>query len=78
MTTHKFKIGDLVRIRTEHLSNVLIQELGSGRLAIYTGKVIAVKGDRALVLLQDTHRSLWFDADVLTTNFTVSWIEGQV
>ncbi len=77
MTTHKFKTGDLVRIRTEHLSDVLIQELGSGRLAIYIGKIIAVNGDRVLVLLQDTHRSLWFDADVLTTNFTVSWIGGE-
>lgn len=78
MTTHKFKIGDLVRIRTAHLSNVLIQELGSGRGCIYIGKVLGWKDDRVLVLLQDTHRSLWFDADVLTTNFTVSWIGDQV
>lgn len=77
MTTHKFKTGDLVRILTAHLSDVLVQELGSGRACIYIGKIIAVNGDRMLVLLQDTHRSLWFDADVLTTNFTVSWIGGE-
>ncbi len=77
MTTHKFKIGDLVRIRTEHLSNVLIQELGSGRMCIYIGKVLGWNGNRVLVLLQDTHRTLWFDADVLTKNFTVSWIGGE-
>ena len=71
MTTHKFKTGDLVRIRTEHLSDVLIQELGSGRLAIYIGKIIAVNGDRVQVLLDGSDdRALWFDADVLTTNLT--------
>jgi hypothetical protein len=78
VTTHKFKTGDLVRIRTEHLSDVLIQELGSGRACIYIGKVLGWNGDRVIVFLQDTHRSLWFDADVLTTNFTVSWIGDQV
>ena len=71
MTTHKFKTGDLVRIRTEHLSDVLIQELGSGRLAIYIGKVIAVNGDRVEVLIDGSDdRARWFDADVLTTNLT--------
>ena len=77
MTTHKFRTGDLVRILTAHLSDVLVQELGSGRACIYIGKVLGWKDDRVLVLLQDTHRALWFDADVLTVNFTVSWIEGQ-
>lgn len=65
------KPNDPVRILTEHMPDVLIQTLGRGRNAIYTGMVIAVNGDRVQVLLDGSDdRALWFDADVLTTNLT--------
>ena len=64
------KPNDYVRIITDYMPDELIQTLGRGRHAVYTGLVIAVKGGRAQVLLSDK-RALWFDADVLTANLTV-------
>ena len=64
------KRNDTVRILADRLPAALVEDLGYGRHAVYTGQVIAVKGKRVQVMLHEPRRSMWFDADVLTTNLT--------
>lgn len=65
------KRNDTVRILAGRLPAALVEDLGYGRHAVYTGQVITVKGKRVQVMLHEPRRSMWFDADVLSTELTL-------
>ena len=60
-----------VRIIADNLSAALVEALGNGRQELYTGIVVDGRHDRVCVRLDGDGRLMWFDADALTTNFTI-------
>ncbi|MBK8188839.1 MAG: hypothetical protein IPK79_00130 [Vampirovibrionales bacterium] len=65
-----FRVGDWVKIDASVLSGALVDQLGRGRTAEYTGRVVeapASNRERVRVAV-DGGDTLWFDADVLSAN----------
>ena len=65
------KRNDTVRILADRLPAALVTELGAGRHTVYIGQVIATAGTRVQVRLLNSSKTMWFDADVLSTDLTL-------
>lgn len=65
-----FRAGDWVCIDTSSFGDALVETLGRGRYADYTGRVVSVRGERVSVAVDGaaTLTPMWFDASALSKN----------
>ena len=68
-----FRAGDWVCIDTSSFGDALVEALGRGRYADYTGRVVDVRGERVSVAVDGLSAAapMWFDALALSKNSQV-------